>query len=86
MPTGRGSSAIPFAAGAGAAAAGGGPSLGAVAAPPSGQTSDVLLMHGFLTRRRPSTGSEALRLLREAFPAAPLAARVAAVSAYASDD
>lgn len=39
------------------------------------------LMSTHLAAARPRSDAEALRLLRQAFPAAPLAARVAAIAA-----
>lgn len=41
------------------------------------------LMRSHLDMARPRSDAEALRLLRQAFPAAPLAARVAAMAARA---
>lgn len=41
---------------------------------------EAALMRRHLDRARPPSDAEALRLLREAFPGAPLAARVAAIS------
>lgn len=46
----------------------------------------VETMQAFLGRLRPSTGSEALRALREQFPGVALAARVEAMSRYAAED
>jgi hypothetical protein len=50
------------------------------------EVAHVEVMLSFLARLRPHTGSEALRALREAFPTAPLAVRVDAMTRYATQE
>ena len=50
---------------------------------PTDSASVALLMTQHLDVAQPRTDSEALRILRQAFPAAPLAARVAAMASRA---
>lgn len=49
------------------------------------RAAEAALMRDFLNQLQPASGSEALRALRQAFPAAPLAARVAAMARHAGE-
>lgn len=49
------------------------------------RAAEAQLMREFLARLKPLSGSEALRALREAFPAASLAARVEAMAHHAGE-
>lgn len=51
----------------------------------SALAAEAQLMRELLVRLQPHSGSEALRALREAFPSASLAARVAAMSYHAGE-
>lgn len=59
--------------------------IAATAAFASARAAEAQLMRAFLARLQPVSGSEALRALREAFPAASLAARVEAMSHHAGE-
>jgi hypothetical protein len=52
----------------------------------SALAAEAQLMRELLARLQPHSGSEALRALREAFPSASLAARVAAMSQHAGEN